>query len=84
MTWMKHAESGGLADLPDLPYWRAIGWEPTEERPAEPDLLRDPVPQADDPAEETTKTPSKAGSSAAKGKKSAASSASTEEAESDR
>lgn len=48
MTWMKHAEHGGIADLPDLPYWRAAGWEPTDERPVEPDLLRDPPPEAPD------------------------------------
>jgi hypothetical protein len=44
MPWMKHAETGLLADLPDLPYWRAVGWEPTDERPQEIDTLRDPLP----------------------------------------
>jgi hypothetical protein len=43
--WMKHAEHGGVADLPDMPYWRSNGWEPTDERPTEPDLLHDPEPE---------------------------------------
>lgn len=47
MTWMRHAETGNLADLPDLPYWRGNGWEPTDERPPELDTLRDPLPHAD-------------------------------------
>jgi hypothetical protein len=51
---MKHAGHGGLADLPESPYWLAQGWEPTDERPAEPDLLRDP-PSAAEP--ETTEAP---------------------------
>lgn len=42
MTWMKHAEHGGIANLPDIPYWRENGWEPTDERPAESNPLRDP------------------------------------------
>lgn len=71
--WMKNAVTGGIADLPDLEYWRANGWEPTDERPTEPDLLRDPPPEA--PAE---KSP---GPSAAKTKKSAAA-AKTEEGDS--
>lgn len=57
MTWMKHAEHGGIADLPDLPYWRAAGWEPTDERPTEPDRLRDPEPPPAEPAHDTTETP---------------------------
>jgi hypothetical protein len=66
MTWMKHAETGGFADLPELPYWRAQGWDPTDERPPEPDTLRDPQP------EETTQAPAESlGLSAAKTKKSA-------------
>lgn len=65
--WMQHTETGGLAELPDLPYWRGAGWKPTDERPAEPDLLRDPQPEPTEaPAE---KSP---GLSAAKSKKSAA------------
>lgn len=56
MTWMKHALHGGLADLPDdVPYWRAQGWEPTDERPPEPDLYRDPPPAATAP--ENTEAP---------------------------
>lgn len=46
MTWMKHAEHGGIADLPDLEYWRAQGWEPTDGPPPEPSTLRDPEPEA--------------------------------------
>lgn len=53
MTWMKHAETGGLADLPDIPFWRGAGWEPTDERPPEPDPYTDP-PSAD---AETTEAP---------------------------
>lgn len=63
--WMKNAETGGIADLPDLEYWRANGWKPTDERPAEPDLLRDPAPP-EAPAPEAP------GLSAAKTKKPAA------------
>lgn len=55
MAFMKHAETNHIAELPDLPYWRAAGWEPTDERPAEPDPLRDP-PEAIAGAE-TTETP---------------------------
>lgn len=62
--WMKHAQTGGIADLPDLEYWRAMGWEPTDERPPEPDLLRDPPTEA--PAEKSPGLP------AAKTKKPAA------------
>lgn len=72
--WMRHTEHGGIAELPDLPYWRAIGWEPTDERPPEPDLLRDPPPEAP-PEAPAEKSP---GLSAAKTKKSAAA-AKTEE-----
>jgi hypothetical protein len=54
MTWMKHGDTGLLADLPDLPYWRAVGWEPTDERPQEIDTLRDPLPP--DPGDEPENT----------------------------
>lgn len=58
MTWMKHAETGNFADLPDLPYWRGVGWEPTDDRPPEPDTLRDPLPHADpEPTEAPAETP---------------------------
>lgn len=53
--WMKNAETGGVADLPDLPYWRAQGWEPTDGPPPEPSTLRDPLPHAD--PVETTEAP---------------------------
>lgn len=42
---MKHADHEGIADLPDLPYWRNRGWEPADGPPAEPDLLHDPAPE---------------------------------------
>lgn len=50
--WMKHAEHGGIANLPDLPFWRAQGWEPADGPPPEPDLTRDPLPDT-----ETTEAP---------------------------
>lgn len=50
---MKHTGHSGLADLPDSPYWLAHGWEPTDERPAEPDLLRDPPPELPEAPAET-------------------------------
>lgn len=69
--WMRHAETGGLAELPDIPYWRGAGWEPTDERPEEPDLLSDPLPHADP---ETTEAPAESpGLSAAETKKPATS-----------
>lgn len=58
--WMQHEEHEGYAQLPDIPYWRAMGWNPSDP-PPEPDLLRDkPV----EPAPQTTETPPSAGSSA--------------------
>lgn len=56
--WMKHAEHGGVADLPDLEYWRANGWEPAAGPPPEPDVLHDPALH-DQPTEqpEATETP---------------------------
>lgn len=72
MTWMKHTETGGVADLPDLPYWRGIGWEPTDERPAEPDPLRDPLPPDPGAEPENTEAPAESpGLSAAQAEKSA-------------
>ena len=43
--WMEHGEHGGRAQLPDIPYWRAAGWEPCDGPPPEPDLTRDPEPE---------------------------------------
>lgn len=60
--WMKHAVHGGIADLPDIEYWRAQGWEPTDGPPPEPDLLRDPG--VEPPTTEDPETPSETGSSA--------------------
>lgn len=45
--WMEHDITGHRAQLPDLPYWRAQGWNPVDGPLPEPDLLRDPVPEAD-------------------------------------
>lgn len=47
--WMEHAATGHRAQLPDLPYWRAHGWEPCDGPPPEPDLTRDHEPET--PAE---------------------------------
>lgn len=67
--WMEHGEHGGRAQLPDIPYWRARGWEPTDGPPLEPDLTQDPLPNAEPvdetPTEQTTETPESPGSSAA-------------------
>jgi len=49
--WMKHKDHEGIADLPDLPYWRAQGWEPADGPPPEPDLLHDPEPEEEQAAE---------------------------------
>ena len=62
--WMKHTETQGIADLPDIPYWRGHGWEPTDERPPEPDTLRDPgvEPPTEEPEQpEDPETPSETG-----------------------
>jgi hypothetical protein len=61
--WMEHGEHGGRAQLPDIPYWRARGWEPCDGPPPEPDLTRDPEPDAE-PAQETTEPPESPGVSA--------------------
>jgi hypothetical protein len=45
--WMQHTENGNYADLPDLPFWRAQGWEPADGPPPEPDYTRDPLPDAE-------------------------------------
>jgi hypothetical protein len=74
---MKHAGHGGLADLPESPYWLAQGWEPTDERPAEPDLLRDPPPEPELP-EAPAETP---GLSAAETKKPATTAKTKKEAD---
>lgn len=75
--WMQHPETGGRAELPDIAYWRANGWEPTDDGPPpEPDLLRDPPPEAPPEAPDAEKAP---GLSAAKTTKSAAAPAPTKE-----
>jgi hypothetical protein len=52
--WMRHAEHGGYAQLPDIPYWRALGWEPSDAPPPPPDpTLVEYVPL---PAPETEPT----------------------------
>lgn len=47
--WMRHRETGGVAQLPDVEAWRALGWEPTE-APAD----TDPAMAERVPATETT------------------------------
>jgi hypothetical protein len=59
--WMEHDVHGGRALLPDLPYWRANGWNPCDGPPVMPSTLRDPIP---DPEPEAPETPPSAGSSA--------------------
>lgn len=54
-VWMVHAETGGHAQLPDTPYWRANGWEPCGGPPPEPDLTKDP--HLRDQPEEPTESP---------------------------
>jgi hypothetical protein len=76
MTWMKHTGHGGLADLPDSLFWRANGWEPTDERPAEPDPYRDPPAEPEKTEAPDEKSP---GLSAAQTKKSAAAAKSEKE-----
>jgi hypothetical protein len=58
--WMTHAETGGTADLPDIEFWRAQGWEPAGGPPPEPDTLRDPG--VEPPPTEDPETPPDAGS----------------------
>jgi hypothetical protein len=43
LIWMRHDATGGHAQLPDLPYWRGQGWNPSDPPPAD-DTLRDPAP----------------------------------------
>ena len=77
--WMEHTAHGGRRELPDIPYWRANGWEPCDGPPPEPDLTRDADTRREDdeaPPEES------AGLSAAQPKKKAAKPALTEESES--
>ena len=59
--WMEHDVHKGRALLPDLPYWRANGWNPCDGPPALPSTLRDPIPE---PAPEDLPDPATAGSSA--------------------
>lgn len=59
--WMEHAEHGGRAELPDLPFWRSQGWQPTDGPPPEPDLTKDPDPE---PTEEHTEAPEESTSGA--------------------
>lgn len=57
LIWMQHDATGNHAQLPDLPYWRGRGWNPSDPPPAD-DLLHDPTPE---PAPEVpvTKTAAK-------------------------
>lgn len=40
--WMEHSETGHRSQLPDLPYWRAMGWTPVDGPHPEPDLTHEP------------------------------------------
>jgi hypothetical protein len=40
--WMENPATGARAQLPDIPYWRALGWDPCDGPPPEPDLTRAP------------------------------------------
>jgi hypothetical protein len=80
--WMEHAEHGGRAQLPDLPFWRAQGWEPADGPPPEPDLTKDPLPDAE-PAEQTESPEDSSGLSATQSTKPAAA-AQIQESDSDR
>jgi hypothetical protein len=60
--WMQHTVTGHRAQLPDIPYWRANGWEPCDGPPPEPDLTRAPIDEA---------PPTEAGPSASRSKKTA-------------
>lgn len=44
--WMEHDKTGHRAQLPDIPYWRANGWEPCDGPHPEPDFTRDTDPEA--------------------------------------
>lgn len=48
--WMEHNITHGRAQLPDLPYWRAMGWEPCDGPPPEHDFTRDPPVEETEPA----------------------------------
>lgn len=43
--WMRHEETGHLAQLPDIPYWRARGWNPVDAPEPASNLPRDPEPE---------------------------------------
>jgi len=44
--WMQHDQTGHRAQLPDIPYWRANGWNPCDGPPPETDLTLAPIDQA--------------------------------------
>lgn len=43
--WMEHDKTGHRAQLPDEPYWRAMGWYPVDGPHPEPDLTHE-TPEA--------------------------------------
>lgn len=43
--WMEHDKTGHRAQLPDLPYWRAMGWSLVDGPHPENDYLHDPEPE---------------------------------------
>jgi hypothetical protein len=67
--WMEHDQTHHRAQLPDIPYWRANGWNPCDGPPPEPDLTRAPIDEA----------PPSAGSSAVPDKRAAKSAKSQED-----
>lgn len=41
--WMRHAVTGGYAQLPDIPYWRVRGWDPEDPPPEPPETPDAPI-----------------------------------------
>ena len=63
---MRHEQHGGYANLPDLPMWRALGWQPHEGAPPpEPDPTAEPAtapgPAEPEPTGQTEGPPTPAG-----------------------
>lgn len=46
---MEHNVTGHRAQLPDIPYWRANGWNPCDGPTPEPELTRDEPDELDEP-----------------------------------
>lgn len=55
LRWMRHREHGGVAELPATAAWEALGWEPCEPPPPDPDpalVEHVPAPAALDTSED--------------------------------